>query len=149
MHWGPARWGEDAFGYRVDAREGAAAEGARSLCIEGSPGKRYGERAGSALQVLAPESYAGKRVRLAASVRTEGAVAAYVAIAPRQAAPGSSSARCARAPDGSRWRRIAVEADVPSDAMSVALQVAAEGVGRAWFDDLSFEVVGEASAAAR
>jgi hypothetical protein len=142
------RWGEDAFGYVVEGREGHAANGKRALSITGLPGRRYGDSYGTAIQALKPEPYRGKRVRLAGSVRTDGSIEAHLSIVPRLASLSASGAMgSAKARGGSRWERVAAEVDIPEDAMSVTVEVGAEGVGTAWFDDLTLEVVGEAAPA--
>lgn len=140
--WRISRERQEALGYRVQLSSKVSSRGSRSLHVLGLPGPRYGESWGGARQSLAPEPYRGRRVRLAGRVRADGTMAAHVAIQAGSASlPTSGPARSGTTRGRKRWTRLAAEMDVPEDAIDVTLEVGAEGVGDAWFDDLSLEIL--------
>ncbi len=140
-HW-RSRPDNEMFGYRVSSQDGGAAGDGRILCAEGLPVRRYGEMWGGATQVLAAESFRGKRLRVSGSVRADAGFEAHLAVAPTTAAITLSVPRgSAKARGHGAWERIVAEVDVPQDATSVSLLVGGEGVGTACFDDLALEVM--------
>jgi hypothetical protein len=75
---------------------------------------------------------------------SDGAIVPHLSIAAALGTLGSSAPLASAKPRGRGWERIAVEVDVPPETVSVVVGAGAEGTGRAWFDGLAFEVIGEA-----
>jgi hypothetical protein len=121
-----------------DRREGRAA--VTRACVESPQGF------GTLMQEVLPDDYRGKRVRLAAWVRTE-AVTRWCGLwmrvdgaNKRVLAFDNMESRPIRGTAG--WTRHEVVLDVAAEAELVAFGVILDGTGAAWIDEVTFEVVG-------
>ena len=84
-----------------------------------------------------PRPIGSRHLRLRASVRTEGAIEAHLTLATRAASFNPRPIGTARRSRSAKWTPLAAEVDVPADSVSVSLELAAEGIGRACFGDLA------------
>jgi hypothetical protein len=101
---------------------------------------------GALAQEIGASSFAGKRVRLSAAIRTAG-VTRWAGLWMRVDRPrlrrGAFDNMMDRPIKGTTdWARYEVVLDVAPDAADIALGILLEGGGQAWIDDVSLEVVG-------
>lgn len=98
---------------------------------------------GTLVQKIPAEAYRGRRVRLRAMVRTDGAKAGLWLRA--DAAPGKPLAFASLADrpiTATEWTRAEVLGDVPVEATSVALGLILYGAGEAFVDEVTLEDLG-------
>lgn len=106
---------------------------------------------GTLMQMFDASEYAGKRLRLSATVRWEG-ITDWAGLWMRidGAAPPGSSAPAMLGFDNMRdraltgtsgWAPQAVVLDVPGEARGIAFGILLHGPGQAWVDDLKLEPV--------
>lgn len=99
------------------------------------------------MQSLDATPYRGKRIELAASIRTAGTGAAQMWL--RVDRPGGAMGFFDNMDDrpirGEAWAAYTIRADVADDAVGIALGVfLVKGPGRAWIDGVSLRVLGAA-----
>jgi hypothetical protein len=129
----------DPNSFRFVLDHGQAAGGRASLCIE--PATR--EPWGKATQSVTDARLRGKHVRFSLAVRTEG-VAGHGAGPLVVAYGGSGQILAVRqhfVQGTARWRRIALELDVPATTYVLEVGAALEGTGRACIDDARLEIL--------
>lgn len=89
----------------------------------------------------------GKRVRMRARARTdadrESFAWATIAVTPTQAPPSYADRVGTRAVSAAAWMDIRAVLDVDPTAAIGELSLVLHGPGRAWFDDVAIEVVGD------
>ena len=139
--WAAGRGTDWLFGYRIEAREGGASGKGRNLCILRSA-SRYGGLEGRAVQHVTAGAFRGKRVRLSGSVRAEDSSRARVSLyatTPRLFPPDPMASSTPLGPGA--WKRVSAELNIPPETVTLALEISAEGLGTACFDDLSLDIV--------
>jgi erythromycin esterase len=142
-HWSGSR---RPHAYRLALADEPSPSGGRSVRIaRASAPWRWGEV--RLEQIFCAEPWRGKRLRFCGAVRAEvqgtgTGAQLYVEVRPKppEGAPWIMPAavmdmvdRLVRSP---RWRRYAVEIDVPDAAPSIVIGLALAGDGAAWFGDL-------------
>ena len=100
---------------------------------------------GTLMQMVSSSRYAGKRLRLSATVKTDN-VADWAGLWMRIDGEGKSSLAFdnmeSRAIRGSTdWKSYDVVLDVPKEATLVAFGVPVSGTGTLWIDDVKLETV--------
>jgi erythromycin esterase len=139
--WFVSGWSPNA-GYRAALSDQQPRSGKRCVLLVRS-GERITENYGALIQRLDAAPYHGKRVRLRAAVRAEVSGPGNEA---RVSLDVSGQQTEFTGPITARdWRDYEVVVDVPPDALSVTLGLNLVGDGRAWFDSVSFEVIGDAA----
>lgn len=95
------------------------------------------------MQSIRSDRYRGKRVRLSAWVKTEGVAeeaALWMRVVPadrdRTFARGAAPAR-----GTTDWTRYQVVLDVAPESQSIMFGLSPRGIGKAWIDDVTWEVV--------
>jgi hypothetical protein len=107
---------------------------------------------GTLMQTFDASEYAGKRLRLSASIRWEG-ITSWAGLWMRVdgATPAGSQMPALLAFDNmqnrpmrgsSGWTPQAVVLDVPAEARAISFGILLSGPGQAWLDDLKLEPVG-------
>jgi erythromycin esterase len=151
----PADWnvpaGQDNLDFRVVSSSEKPFHGRRCVEISRLAGRHYGEVAGTIGQLIEAKPYRGKKIRLRAAARAE------------VAGPGNHAelwVRCSRAAHGRagvvsfdslpdrpitsrKWRVYEIATDVGNDVDAIEYGFALIGDGKAWFDSVSIEAIGE------
>jgi erythromycin esterase len=146
--WVPHQW--ERGRYVVALSDEKAFEGKRCAVIERERSP-WNWGIGQLSQRIGAETFRGKRVRLRAAARAEVSGPGNKAELFLQVDPPESVTPVINSlafvstfdpPIRSRvWRTYEVEADVPKEADSITIGFALAGNGRAWLDDVSFEIV--------
>jgi len=140
-------------GFEIASETGDAPEGESCITIRCTLAQTTPRNWTAFQQEIAADALRGKRVRLAASVRAEGAepwggAGLWIQI---NAADGSvlflDNMRN-RLLKGSEWTACALDADVPAGAATISLGGLLLGAGRAWFDAFTLDLVGDSPDAA-
>jgi len=101
---------------------------------------------GTLMQMIAANEYAGQRVRLRASVRSQD-VSSWAGIwmrADKGTAMVAFDNMQNRAIKGTQdWKRCDVVLDIPADATAIAFGILMSGTGEVWMSNVSFETVGK------
>lgn len=100
---------------------------------------------GTLMQQFVPDDYRGRRVRLAAWIKTVDVVAKECKLWMRIDGPAKrvlAFGQSALIKGTTSWQRYEVVLDVGSDAEVLSFGLLLDGVGSAWLDDVSLEVVG-------
>ena len=117
--------------------------------IRRKPGPRYGETFGSLGQTIDAKAFQGRRIKLRAAVRTEGAgpgnqAHLWLRVQKEGFAPASllfEDDMADRPITTGEWQVFETVGDVPTDAERIDYGLALVGVGRAWLDSVALEVV--------
>lgn len=145
--WG--RSGEPSHAYKValDAKHAHAGTACCEIRPSGRGDVREGEF-GASFQIVPAKPWLGKRVRYSGYLRTqdvEGNAGLWMRVDGPE--PGKSLAfdnMFKRPVKGTtKWKRYEVVLDVPPEATEIYFGALLSGTGRAWVDDLQFEVVGK------
>ena len=98
---------------------------------------------GVVMQSVRSDRYCAKRIRVSAWVRTENVAEAaglWVRVTP--ADRDQTLSRAATSLHGSAdWQRSEVVLDVPAESLSILYGLYLRGRGKAWIDDMTWEVV--------
>ena len=149
----PADWivssGISGLSFEVVTTEDNPHTGQRCAMIRRKPGPRYGETFGSLAQTIDAKAFQGRRIMLRAAVRTEVAgpgnqAHLWLRIQKEGFAPGSllfEDNMADRPITTGEWQIFESVADVPKDADRIDYGLALIGVGRAWLDSVSLDVV--------
>lgn len=101
---------------------------------------------GTVMQSISAKDHLGKRVRLSASVRSEGVSAwsgVWLRIDRQGGAEGAFDNMQNRPIQGTTgWTRYDVVLDVAPDATALAFGLLQSGAGTTWIDDMKLEIVG-------
>jgi hypothetical protein len=135
--------GHDFYAVRVDAE--APRSGHPTIVLE--PRADTHGKYGTWMRVVDAAQYRGKRVRLSAYTKTEGATQRADFWARVQAAdspPDGSGlgGKWTNLPALSDWRHQEIVLDVPAEGAQVQYGVGVAGPGKLWVDDAKLEVVG-------
>lgn len=129
--------------------------GAQSVVLTREPAAAAGASL-NLLQLVDATAYRGRRVRFRMAVRTEAATAPaqmWMRVDGAEPAGGTAPSLFLDTMDdrpitGQQWRHYEIVADVPQAAARIIIGVYLVGVGKAWVDDASFEVVPRSDTAA-
>jgi hypothetical protein len=110
---------------------------------------------GALLQNFDAAAYRGKRIRFRAAARAETSgvgnkselFVRVLPVNPQTPTKALSFVSTLDQPMTSDWKFYDVEVSVPTGADSVNVGLILAGNGKAWFDDASIEIVGEAASA--
>lgn len=103
---------------------------------------------GTLMQTFAPESYAGKRIRLTAYVKAkdvQGWSGVWLRVDGKKKEKSLSFDNMYDRPiKGTQdWTKCELVLDVPKNATNIAYGALLSGAGQIWFDGINFEVVPE------
>lgn len=104
------------------------------------------ESYGTLMQAFVPNDYLGKRVRLTAYIKTEGATGRVDFWARVQAASSPADGMGLGGghydlPERSDWTKYEMVFDVPEAGTSLQFGVGLDGPGKVWIDDVKLEEV--------
>jgi hypothetical protein len=142
----PAGWfmsGNAPANYRAGVESAVTYDGQPSAYLESVASGSAGF--GTLMQTIGASNYAGKRVRLRASVQSKevGDWAGMWMRVDRDQTMVAFDNMQDRAIKGTQpWRIHDVVLDVPTDATSISFGVLLSGSGKVWMNHLSFETVG-------
>lgn len=104
---------------------------------------------GTLMQTLAPDKYAGKRVRLSAVVKADKVkdwAGLWMRVDGEGTTPLAFDNMQGRAIKGtSNWKRYEVVLDVPKKATAVAFGILLSGTGSVWIDNVKLETVSKST----
>jgi erythromycin esterase len=151
----PVGWhtvGSDRRYFHAIASEEPSPSDGRTVCLSRMAPWRWGH--GQLIQKVSAEAWRGKRLRLAAAIRTmakdTGAGALlFLKFLPKPdddessffVTPLATAASTAQPVQSPLWAAFAVEADVPEAADSFTIGLAVTGNSAAWFGDLEFTAI--------
>jgi hypothetical protein len=100
------------------------------------------------MQIIKPDNYRGKRIRLAGYLKTEnvaGSSSFWLRIDGAEMYKDLGFDNMGNRPVTSTtdWKNYEVVLDVPAEAELIAFGVILQGIGQVWADDLKIEVVGQ------
>ena len=130
--------------------------GAQSVVLTREPSAAAGATL-NLLQLVDATTYRGRRVRFRMAVRTEAAASPaqmWMRVDGAEPAGGGTAPSLFldtmddRPITGQQWRHYEIVADVPQAAARIIIGVYLVGVGKAWVDDASFEIVPRSDTAA-
>lgn len=145
----PTGWfnaGSKPKSYEMGIEKGAGQDGKNAATIK-SIDKRI-DGFGTLMQQSKPDKYIGKRIKMTGFVKSEK-VTNWAGLWLRIDHAGSKqplsfdnmSDRPIKGTTG--WTKYEIVLDVPSNASLIAYGALLNGTGQIWFDNLSFEVVGD------
>lgn len=141
----PAGWlltGSKPESYRTGV-ERDAAHGEPSAYLTSAQGKPEGF--GTLMQTIQAANYAGKRVRLRASVESKEVgqwAGLWMRVDRGQTIVGFDNMQRRAITGTQAWRPYDVVLDVPPDATGISFGVLLTGAGEVWMNNVTFEVVG-------
>ena len=100
---------------------------------------------GTLMQYVSAENYAGKRVRLRASVRSEGVshwAGLWMRVDKGEKSVAFDNMQKRAVTGTTQWQTYDVVLDVPKDATGIGFGMLLDGPGQAWMSGLQFDVVG-------
>ncbi len=108
---------------------------------------------GSLMQTFSSQQYLGKRIRMTGYMKSRGVKAwagFYVRADKENSKEPLTFAHMQDRPikGTTDWSQYKLEIDVPYNASKVAFGAVLHGQGQIWFDDLSFEIIGNSTIAA-
>ena len=142
----PVSWVRSGAGYTIELDTEEHAAGSRSLRIERVADL---DSSGMAWQSLPIFAVAGRTITLSGAIRTEGISAfghagLWMQVTGRDGVVGYDDMRD-QGPSGTTdWKRYTLDMAVDPCATQVVVGVLNTGDGKAWFDDLKIQVVGDA-----
>ncbi len=100
---------------------------------------------GTLMQMYKADDYRGKRVRLSAWMKTEGADSAnlWLRVDGAKGMLGFDNMGNRAVKGTSEWKKYEITLDVPENAINIGFGAFVAGKGQAWVDDFLFEVVGK------
>lgn len=146
----PAGWftaGSEPAKYEMGLAPGAGRDGKQAASIRSRADKIKGF--GTLMQNIEPGIYAGKKVKLSAYAKTEN-VTGWAGFWMRvdQAASdrtlGFDNMQDRPIKGNTDWTRYEITLSVPRNASNIAYGCLLSGTGQVWFDDFSFEILGDA-----
>jgi hypothetical protein len=141
----PTDWGGGGKGYELSRDETEKHAGKASGCIRSTGDEADGF--GTLTQWYRADSYRGKRLRMSAYVKTdgvEGQAGLWMRIDGKEKTGLAFDNMMGRPVKGTTdWTKYEVVLDVPEEAEEIFFGFLVAGKGRAWVDDIAFEVVGK------
>jgi hypothetical protein len=134
--------GNHRVGLDSTTRHGGKSAG----CVQSTTDELGEEIFGGFQQLINARDYRGKRLRLAAFVKTQdvgGWSGLWMRIHGKRSPMAFDNMQQRPIKGTSDWNAYQVVLDVPDDAIDIALGVLQSGSGRTWIDDVSLEVVGD------
>ena len=101
---------------------------------------------GTLMQTIKADAYRGKRVRMSAWVRSDGADSAQLWMrldGPNGSMLGFDNMDNRKITGTTDWKKYEITLDVPDSAINLAFGAFVAGKGQAWVDDFAFEIVGK------
>ena len=101
---------------------------------------------GTLMQMILPDSYRGKRLRLSARIKTANADHAQMWMridGPDQKMLGFDNMDSHPVTGTTDWKRYEVVLDVPDNSVAIAFGIFLNGAGKMWADDFKLEPVGK------
>ncbi|MGA7712120.1 MAG: hypothetical protein WCA81_09475 [Rhizomicrobium sp.] len=130
------------YDFGTEHTEGAAHS--KSAFIAAKSAKPYGY--GTLMQMILPDSYRGKRLRLTARIKTANADHAQLWMridGPNQKMLGFDNMDSHPVTGTTGWKRYEVVLDVPESSIAIAFGIFLNGGGKMWADDFRLEPVGK------
>lgn len=145
----PTGWfnaGSKPKSYEMGIDKGAGQDGKNAATIKSIDKKIDGF--GTLMQQSKPDKYLGKRVRMTGFVKSEN-VSTWAGLWLRVDQSGSQQPlsfdnmgdRPIKGTTG--WTKYEIVLDVPNNASLIAYGALLDGTGQIWFDNITFEVVGD------
>jgi hypothetical protein len=100
---------------------------------------------GTLMQYISADNYAGKRIRLRASVRSEDVshwAGLWMRVDKGEKAVAFDNMQKRSIKGTTQWRTYDVVLDVPASASGIGFGLLLDGPGQAWMSGVQFEVVG-------
>ena len=145
----PTSWfkaGNKPNSYDMGIDKAAGQDGKNAATIKSIDKKIDGF--GTLMQQCKPDKYLGKRVKMSGFVKTEN-VTTWAGLWLRVDQSGSNKPLSFdnmgdRPIKGTTdWTKYEIELDVPSNSSLIAFGALLAGTGQIWFDNITFEIVGE------
>lgn len=145
----PTNWfkaGNKPNSYDMGIDKAAGQDGKNAATIKSIDKKIDGF--GTLMQQCKPDNYLGKRVKMTGFVKTEN-VTTWAGLWLRVDQSGSNKPLSFdnmgdRPIKGTTdWTKYEIELDVPSNSSLIAYGALLAGTGQIWFDNITFEIVGE------
>jgi hypothetical protein len=140
----PKSWGGGGEGYELSRDDTEKHAGKASGCVRSTGDGANGF--GTLTQWFSAGDYRGKRLRMTAYVKTDGAegwTGLWVRIDGKEKTGLAFDNMMGRPVKGTtEWKKYDVVLDVPAEAEEIFFGYLVAGKGRGWVDDITFEVVG-------
>ncbi|HEV3119929.1 MAG TPA: hypothetical protein VGY58_22910, partial [Gemmataceae bacterium] len=138
----PVGWHFQGEGFAFAVDDGVRHGGKYSCRIEG----RNPKPAGFAMlsQTIRADNYRGERVRLSGYLKTEsleGMATLWMRVDGENGLEGIDKTVKEAVRGTSDWQQPHIVMDVPESSQTIRFAVLVEGGGKAWVDDLKFEIV--------
>jgi len=143
----PSGWfmaGSKPTSYRTGVDKAAIYDGQPSAYLQSAEPKTDGF--GTLMQTINAASYAGKRVRLRASVKSQDVgdwAGMWMRVDKDQKVIAFDNMQNRAIKGTHPWSAKDVVLDVPEDATSISFGILLTGEGEVWMNHLTFEIVGE------
>lgn len=138
--------GDKPNSYRVSLDNSIFQNGNKSAYMESIESEINGF--GTLMQTCSADKYLGKKVRMSGFIKTENIsnwVGMWLRIDPIKS-PSSEyfdNMRDRQIKGTTNWTKYEIVLDIPINSNSMNFGVLINGTGKVWFDNLSFEVLGE------
>jgi len=142
--------GDSPAKYEMGIDKGAGQDGKNAGTIKSIDKSIMGF--GTLMQQCRPNSFAGKKIKMTASVRSLQ-VTDWAGLWLRVDQSGSTqplsfdNMQDRPITGTTAWKRYEIILDVPSNASNMAFGALLSGTGQIWFDNITFEVIGDAGPA--
>jgi len=140
--------GDSPKSYKIGLDNSIFQNGEKSAFIESTESDINGF--GTLMQTCSAKEYLGKKVKLSGFIKTEnisGWVGMWLRIDPIKS-PSSEyfdNMRDNPIRETTNWTKYEIILDIPINSNSINFGVLLRGAGKVWFDNLSFEVVGNST----
>src|SRR5262249_6085195 len=125
-------------GYHVSVVEEKPHGGKRCVLVQGAPNKA--NIFGNVLQRVDATPYRGKKLRLRASVRTQGRAQLWMRVDQANGDMGFFDNMDDRPITSGDWREYTIEGEIEKDAAVLNFGMMLIGDGKAWLDDVKLEI---------
>jgi hypothetical protein len=144
----PQGWsmaGSKPANYETGVDSQASYHGFPSAYLKAKPSAMEGEGFGTLMQQFSASQYAGKRVRLRASVKAEGVddwAGLWMRVDKGSTSVGFDNMQDRPIKGTTTWQDYDVVLDVPQDATLIAFGILLSKSGSVWLNGVKFETVG-------
>ena len=140
--------GNSPQSYEVGLDKSISQNGNNSSFIESKESKIQGF--GTLMQTCSAKEYLGKKVKMSGFIKTEQVsdwVGMWLRIDPNNSPSNKYFNNMSKNPikGTTNWTKYEIVLDVPSNSNSLNFGVLISGTGKVWFDNLSFEIVGNST----
>lgn len=147
----PSGWyiaGYTPANYEMGIDKGAGKNGGNAATIR-SKKKNKSEGWGTLMQDIRPEKFLGKKVKMSAFVKTSelnNKAGLWMRVDKMNSKTPLAFDNMMKRPikGTTDWTRYEIILDVPAEASNIAFGALLIGSGQLWFDDISFEIAGDA-----